>query len=154
MNRRTPAWALDLTQFSSADAATYAAWFADDETARRVSAPDAAWLAHVTEGRGLCWSARDAAGNLVAVLQCDPDDSEPRRGHICVTVDPARRGCGIGRAAIAAFAAGEGRRFDVLEGRIEPDNDASIAMSRAAGFRQISDDLDDDGMLRFALRLG
>lgn len=144
---------LAFASFSAADFAEYRAWFGDTETSRRLSQPDPAWLAYVTAGGAVaCWTVRDASGDLVAVIQADAEPDDPSRATVCVTVAPTRRQQGVGTAALRAFLAGEGRRFAILEGRIEPDNAASIAMTRAAGFTQMVAEPDEDGMLRFALR--
>lgn len=139
---------LTFSPFRPADLAEYAAWFADGETSRRLSHPDAAWLAHVM-GEAGAWAVRDAAGALVAVVEAEGD---PARGYVSVTVAPSRRGHGIGPEAIRRFHAGPGARFAVLEGRISPQNAASLSMARKAGFALMSSEPDHDGMLRYELR--
>lgn len=141
---------MDLTfsRFRPSDLGEYAAWFEDAETSRRLSNPDAAWLAYVMNEAG-AWAVRDETGALLAVVEAGGDVA---RGYISVTVAPERRGHGIGGEAIRLFHAGPGKHFAVLEGRIAPDNTASISMIQKAGFVLISPEPDADGMLRFELR--
>jgi RimJ/RimL family protein N-acetyltransferase len=139
---------LRFSSFRPADLGEYAAWFADGETSRRVSNPDAAWLAHVM-GEAGAWAVRDATGALIAVIQAEGD---PPRGYVSVTVEPSRRGHGIGADAIKQFHAGPGAHFAVLEGRISPENAASLSMVQKAGFSLMSPEPDHDGMLRYELR--
>ncbi|HVY18936.1 MAG TPA: GNAT family N-acetyltransferase [Bauldia sp.] len=139
---------LTLTPFRPGDLAEYAAWFADAETSRRVSNPDASWLAHVM-GEGGAWAIRDGDGVLVAVIDTEP---QGERCYVSVTVAPSRRGQGIGAEVVRRFHAGPGVHFAVLEGRIAPHNVASVGMVRKAGFVLISPAPDADGMLRFELR--
>ena len=148
-----PAYATDvaLRPFAAADLPEYTAWFADPETAARLSAPDDAWLRHIAGQDASAWSA-DAGGRLVAVVQADADADDPGRAHVCVLTDPTRRRRGWGTRVLRRFLAGPGHRFAAIEGRIEPDNRASIAMTLTAGFRQLSDAPDEDGMLRFEYR--
>ncbi len=139
---------LTFSPFRPADLAEYAAWFADSETSRRVSNPDALWLAHVM-GEAGAWAVRDATGALVAVVEAEGDSM---RGYVSVTVEPSRRGHGIGADAIKKFHTGPGSRFAVLEGRVSPQNVASLAMLQKAGFTLMSSAPDVDGMLRYELR--
>jgi RimJ/RimL family protein N-acetyltransferase len=139
---------LKFTPFRPADLAEYAAWFADGDTARRISNPDATWLAHVM-GEAGAWAVRDMVGALVAVLEAEPHSD---RAYISVTVAPERRGQGIGAECIRMFHTGPGAGYAVLEGRIAPHNAASLAMVKKAGFILTSPDPDADGMLRFELR--
>ncbi len=141
---------LKFTPFRPADLAEYAAWFADGDTARRISNPDATWLAHVM-GEAGAWAVRDTAGALVAVVEAEPHGD---RAYISVTVAPQRRGQGIGAEAIRMFHSGPGAHHAVLEGRIAPHHAASLGMVRKAGFTLTSPEPDADGMLRFELRRG
>jgi RimJ/RimL family protein N-acetyltransferase len=139
---------LTLTQFRPADLAEYSAWFADKETSRWLSNPDATWLAHVMGAAG-AWAVRDADGTLVAVLEAEPTG---RRCYISVTVAPDRRGKGIGAMSVKKFHVGPGAGYAVLEGRISPQNAASLTMVRKAGFVLMTPEPDADGMLHYELR--
>jgi RimJ/RimL family protein N-acetyltransferase len=141
---------LKFTPFRPSDLAEYAAWFDEAETPRRLSHPDAAWLAHVM-GEAGAWAIRDDAGILVAVIEAE---AYADRAFVSVTVVPTRRGQGIGAEAVRRFHAGPGAEYAVLEGRIAPRNEASLAMARKAGFILITPEPDQDGMLRFELRRG
>jgi hypothetical protein len=141
---------LTLSPFRPADLAEYASWFADGETSRRVSNPDALWLAHVM-GEAGAWAVRDASGALVAVLEAESEGGAVR-AYVSVTVEPSRRGHGIGADAIKRFHAGPGAHYAVLEGRISPTNAASLSMVQKAGFILMSSAPDVDGMLRYELR--
>jgi GNAT superfamily N-acetyltransferase len=139
---------LTLTQFRPADLAEYTRWFADSATALHLSNPDAAWLAHVM-GEAGAWAVRDGVGALVAVLEAEPHGD---RCYISLTVAPERRGQGIGPSAVRQFHTGPGAAYSVLEGRISPQNAASLTMVRKAGFTLMTPEPDADGMLRFELR--
>src|SRR5829696_2359410 len=59
-------------------------------------------------------------------------------GEYSVYVARERRGRGLGRAAVAALIADcEERGYWKLVGRIFPRNDASLALARSLGFRQV-----------------
>lgn len=135
---------LTFTRFVPGDLAQYSSWFGEADAARR-PAPDADWRAYVMNG----WAVRDETGALVAVVEAGGDVT---RGYVSVTVAPERRGQGIGGEAIRLFHAGPGSHFSVLEGRIAPDNAASISMIQKAGFVLISPEPDGDGLLRFEHR--
>lgn len=119
-------------------------WFKDSELSRRLSFPTDDWFAYVTAGADArCWVALDA-GKLIAIMQVDREDSE--RGYIDLAVRPHLRGQGIGTAVLTAFLSGPGGVYGILEGRIEPDNAASLACCRRCGF-EILPELDADGLL-------
>jgi len=55
-----------------------------------------------------------------------------------VYVDPAARGRGVGRELLAALIAStEAAGIWTIESRIFPENTASLALHRAAGFREV-----------------
>jgi RimJ/RimL family protein N-acetyltransferase len=139
---------LKLSLFRPGDLAEYAAWFADGDTSRHLSNPDAAWMAHVM-GEAGAWAVRDAQGILVAVVEAEPHGN---RAFVSVTVAPDKRGHGIGAEALRRFHAGPGVHFAVLEGRISPNNVASLSMVQKAGFVLTAPEPDPDGMLHFELR--
>ncbi|MBT9372620.1 GNAT family N-acetyltransferase [Rhizobium sp. CSW-27] len=118
-------------------------WFKDAELSRRLSFPTDDWFAYVTAGADArCWVASDA-GELIAMIQVDREDSE--RGYLDLAVRPQLRGQGIGTAVLKAFLSGPGGIYGILEGRIEPDNAASLACCRRCGF-EILPELDADGL--------
>lgn len=120
------------------------AWFADAELSRRLSFPSDEWFAYVTAGADArCWVALNA-GRIVAAIQVDHESSEV--GYLDLAVRPSLRGQGIGTAVLAAFLSGPGRAYATLEGRIEPDNAASLACCRRCGF-EILPKPDADGLL-------
>jgi RimJ/RimL family protein N-acetyltransferase len=120
------------------------AWFADAELSRRLSFPSDEWFAYVTVGAAArCWVALDAS-RIVAMIQIDRENSHV--GYLDLAVRPSLRGQGIGTAVLAAFLSGPGRAYATLEGRIEPDNAASLACCRRCGF-EILPKPDADGLL-------
>lgn len=109
-----------------------------------MSFPTDEWFAYVTAGAAArCWVALDA-GRIVALMQVDREDSE--LGYLDLAVRPRLRGQGIGAAVLAAFLSGPGQAYTTLEGRIEPDNAASLACCRRCGF-EILPTPDADGLL-------
>ena len=118
-------------------------WHNDAELARRLTYPTDEWYAAVSAEGQQCWVAVDALGIIVAKMQVDRDGDV---GYIDLAVKPELRGRGVGFAALAAFMTGPGRQYSVIEGRIEPDNAASIACVQKCGFRLL-DELDDDGLI-------
>ncbi len=129
---------------SSNDLPVLRKWFEDAELSRRLSFPTDEWFAYVTAGADArCWLALDA-GERVAVIQVDREGSE--LGYLDLAVRPSLRGQGIGMGVLAAFLSGPGCDYAVLEGRIEPDNAASLACCRRCGF-EILPTPDADGLL-------
>jgi len=119
-------------------------WFEDAELSRRLSFPTDEWFAYVKAGAAArCWVALDA-GRIIAVTQVDREGSE--RGYLDLAVRPHLRGRGIGTTVLAAFLSGPGLAYATLEGRIEPDNAASLACCRRCGF-EILPTPDADGLL-------
>ncbi len=89
---------------------------------------------HVMAGAGSrCWVALDA-GSTVAVVQVDRDES--KQSCFDLAVRPDLKGQGIGTSILVVFLSGSGRAYATLEGRIEPDNPASLLDKPAATTRQ------------------
>ncbi len=80
-----------------------------------------------------CWVALDA-GSTVAVVQVDRDES--KQSCFDLAVRPDLKGQGIGTSILVVFLSGSGRAYATLEGRIEPDNPASLLDKPAATTRQ------------------
>jgi len=135
--------------FTRDDLPEFRAWFLDAELSRRLSFPSDQWLAYVTAGDAArCWMAL-AAGQAVAEVQVDQENSE--RGYLDLAVRPDLRGRGVGTAVLSAFQSGPGKAYQVLEGRITPDNVASIACCRRCGFT-ILPELDAEGFIQAIYR--
>lgn len=140
--------------FQPGDLAAYAGWFADPETERRVSIPDQDWLEHVLAPDGLSRALTATLGaetDLLAVLQYDIEDDGGI--SLLITVDPARRGKGLGRRVLSAFIEHVGDRHPHIDGHIEADNLASIACVESCGFVRLSEE-PDDGFLHYRKVLG
>jgi RimJ/RimL family protein N-acetyltransferase len=118
-------------------------WYDDAELARRLTYPTDEWYAAVSGEGQQCWVVFDDSGTIVASMQVD---READVGYIALAVKPELRGRGIGSAALWAFITGPGRQYSILEGRIAPDNAASIACVQKCGFRML-DELDEDGLI-------
>lgn len=119
-------------------------WFEDAELSRRLSFPTDEWFAYVTaDADANCWVALDA-GRIIALMQVDREDFD--KGYLDLAVDPRLRGQGFGTAVLMAFLSGPGTAYAILEGRIAPDNAASIAACRRCGF-EILPEPDADGLL-------
>ncbi|WP_404947671.1 GNAT family N-acetyltransferase [Rhizobium ruizarguesonis] len=107
------------------------AWFEDSELSRRLSFPTDEWVAYVTTGEtARCWIAVHAK-KVIGEVQVDRDGDE--RGYLDLAVRPDLRGRGFGATVLSAFLSGSGRAYPILEGRIEPDNMASLACCRSCG---------------------
>lgn len=135
--------------FTSDDLVELRSWFEDAELSRRLSFPTDEWFVYVTAGDAArCWMAL-AAGQTVAEVQVDREGLE--RGYIDLAVRPDLRGQRIGAAVLSAFLSGPGQAYPILEGRIEPDNAASLACCRRCGFMLLPEP-DTDGFIQAIYR--
>lgn len=124
-------------------------WFEDAELSRRLSFPTDEWFAYVTVGDAArCWVAL-VVDRIVAEVQVDREDSE--RGYLDFAVRPNLRGKGVGAAVLSKFLTGPGRAYSVLEGRIEPDNLASVSCCQRCGFVMLPE-RDADGFIQAIYR--
>lgn len=130
--------------FTENDLPEYRAWFADEKLHSRISYPDDIWFRHVGKSGNACWAAVGDADELVAVLQVD---RERETGYLDIGLRPALRRRGFGTAVLSAFVAGPGRAYDIIEGRISPDNDAALALVHRCSFTILADP-DEDGLIR------
>jgi RimJ/RimL family protein N-acetyltransferase len=132
--------------FNKADLPILQAWFEDAELSFRLSFPTDDWFVYVATNPAVCcWIGIDDGGERAALIQVDRD--EEGRGYIDIAVRPDLRGRGIGAATLAAFISGPGSTYLILEGRIAPDNIASLVCARRCGF-QVLQEPDEDGFIR------
>lgn len=92
-----------MRPFRLSDLPTYQGWFSDPDTQRWVSQPDDRWWVHVSAGgRSTCRASEDSRV-LCGVLQVDWE----KKGYafVCVVVDPAKRGRGLGTRLLRSFLA-------------------------------------------------
>jgi RimJ/RimL family protein N-acetyltransferase len=130
--------------FTRDDLLTLRRWFDDKELSRRLSFPDDAWFAYVTNGdEARCWMAY-RSNEAIAEIQVDRDGEH---GYIELAVRPDLRGRGMGTAVLSAFLAGPGKAYLVLDARIDPDNSASLACFQRCGF-EIQQHPDADGLVQ------
>lgn len=95
---------LRFRRFHETDLPVYAAWFSDDELARRAPFPDEKWLAESTSGDGVVTdvASLDADGAPVAVIR---HEEEGDGGvTIFIAVAPSRRRERIAQRVLVAFA--------------------------------------------------
>ncbi|NKN02712.1 GNAT family N-acetyltransferase [Rhizobium leguminosarum bv. viciae] len=126
------------------------AWFEDSELSRRLSFPTDEWFAYVPNGEpARCWVAMQG-DQLIGEVQVDRDGAE--RGYLDLAVCPDLRGRGFGAAVLSAFLSGPGQAYPILEGRIEPDNAASLACCRHCGFAFLPEP-DADGFIQAVYKM-
>lgn len=91
------------------------------------------WLASTLEDPGVELFIIESHGTAVGMLRVDVRDAE---GLVSIAVDPARRGHGLGRAALGLLTArtAEGVRCDRLLAEVHCDNIASRSIFEEAGF--------------------
>ncbi len=143
---------LRFRRFHETDLPAYAAWFADEELARRAPFPDADWLAEATAGEGVIAeiASLDAEGTPVAVIRYEEEGDGGMT--LFIAVDPAQRGKGVARRVLDAFAERAADRFSHIDVFVARDNEAGLALVRACGFRLI-DGPDDEGFVPYRLGL-
>jgi phosphinothricin acetyltransferase len=87
-----------------------------------------------------CYVATDA-GKVLGWVAASRVSGRPVYAGVVehsVYVDPAARGRGVGRALLAALIAStEAAGIWTIESRIFPENTASLALHRTAGFREV-----------------
>lgn len=135
---------LSLRRLRPDDLPDLQGWYDDPELARRLTGPTDEWFEARFCACQEVWVAVDDTGTVAAEMQVERDGG---MGYIAMAVRPRLRHRGLGTAALAAFVAGPGRQYVTLEGRIEPDNLASLACVRKCGFRLL-DERDEDGLIR------
>ncbi|MDH4985308.1 GNAT family protein [Aminobacter anthyllidis] len=145
---------MSFRPFRRDDLATYAAWFDDEEVARRVSFPDADWFNYVMDPSSIAHAVvavRTPSEAPLAVLQYD---EEAEGGiNLLIAVDPARRGQGFGKRILAAFVEHIDHSYTHIDGYIEDNNFASIACVERCGFIRQTE-APDDGFLFYRKLLG
>lgn len=134
--------------FADTDLEEYRAWFADEELSRRISYPDDIWFEHVRNPENACWAILDPTEKLIAVVQVDREETT---GYLDIAIRPDLRRHGLGAAVLRGFVEGPGHAYEIVEGRISPDNEAARALVHRCGF-SILPDPDEDGFVR-AVRL-
>jgi RimJ/RimL family protein N-acetyltransferase len=166
-----------LRRFDADALPLVAPWFDHREVVRRLG--DRGWAAHRlelmrtspgTELRGrrvvaravwIGWDGATPVGLVDAEVydRAEPDAGAPDRASgpavaLALVVDPALWGRGYGRAILRALVERpELAAVRVFEATAEPDNPASIRCLAAAGFARTADELDEDGMVGFELRV-
>ena len=143
---------LRFRRFHETDLAVYAAWFADEELARRAPFPDAEWLADATAGEGVVAevASLDAEGTPVAIIRYEEEGDGGMT--LFIAVDPAQRGKGVGRRVLSAFAKRAADRFSHIDIHVARDNEAALALARRCAFRLI-DGPDEEGFVPYRLGL-
>lgn len=143
---------LRFRRFHETDLPVYAAWFADDELARRAPFPDADWLADAIAGEGVVAevASLDAEGTPAAVIRYEEEGDGGIT--IFIAVDPAQRRRGVGQRVLAAFAERVAGRFSHIDVYVQRDNEAALALARRCGFRLIAGP-DADGFVPYRLPL-
>lgn len=143
---------LRFRRFHETDLPAYAAWFEDEEIARRAPFPDEEWLADSTAGEGVVAevASLDAEGTPVAVLRYEEEGDGGIT--IFVVVAPAQRRKGIGQRVLTAFAERAADRFSHIDIYVARDNEAALALARRCGFRLIAGP-DDEGFVPYRLSL-
>lgn len=137
---------LRLRRFDRLDLGACAPWFDDAETARWVPAPDDEWLAYVSDADGGAVAEVATLGDMpVALLQYDIEGDGGV--SLMITVDPARRGQGVGREVLEAFLERAAGRFDHADAYVAEENTAALALVRRCRFRPLAKDA--DGFTRF-----
>jgi L-amino acid N-acyltransferase YncA len=85
--------------------------------------------------------AEDEGGGVAAWASAPPSSPRPVYAGVrefSIYVARSHRGRGFGRAALTALAAEcEARGFSKLVSRIFPENEASLALCRSLGFREV-----------------
>ena len=130
--------------FSNADLAGYQRWFDDAEVARRMAYPSPEWMDYIKTPDVLCFVASEGSEKSAAVLQMDIDPNGC--GHLSLVVHPDLRHAGVGARVLTAFVMGPGQNMDELCASIDPDNAASLAIAKRAGF-VVENACDKDGLV-------
>jgi GNAT superfamily N-acetyltransferase len=111
-------------------------WFQDPVLDRELGPLDAEWLEYVlaqTEGAELV--LRSADGRPAALLGCVWDSAGLGHGITDISVDPARRGQGLGRLAVeAALAWPEHPPAERWIAFVDPENRAAFGFFTALGW--------------------
>ena len=168
---------IELRRFTRRELPQIEPWFSDDETQRWLGGPE--WprrmldLAErpLDEFRGAVETGRFRwlawrEGVPLGYLDCGTYDRwttwdgdevvatiDVPSGALAFTVAPAYRRLGYGRQILnALFEAPEVSDIELFGGGVEPENVSSVACLRAAGFSQMEQDPDYEGMLHFVRR--
>ena len=129
------------------DLETFAAWFADAELSRRISAPTEQWFRYVsTRSDNFAWLVYELER---AVGQVSLDTFPNQTGSISLVVNPELRSRGFGRRILRSFLAqAEAAHLGEIEACIEVDNTASLRCFQGCGFVACTQEPDNHGLIK------
>ena len=132
---------------------TFAAWFADAELRRRISAPTETWFRYVSTGAdNFAWLVYEEGR---AVGQVSLDTFPDQTGSMSLAVNPELRTRGYGGRILRAFLAQEEiAPLGAIVACIEADNAASLRCFRGCGFVALTEGPDPHGLIEHVYRRG
>jgi RimJ/RimL family protein N-acetyltransferase len=139
---------LSFRRFSEQDLRLVTTWFVDPEMKRRISYPTTQWFNYVsTTPNVYAWMILERI-TPIAYVQVDIEDDQ--RAYTVLAVKAEFRGQGYCKKILRALVKRpEVSKLSSIEGYVEVDNTASQRCLIAAGFHQINETPDEDGMFKF-----
>jgi spore coat polysaccharide biosynthesis protein SpsF len=146
VGRRAPNDGLRLRPATLDDSASLLRWRNAPDTVRfsvsgRSIGPDehAAWLQRVLSDPAVALDIIEEGGSAIGMVRVDVSTGS---GTVGISIDPSRRGKGLGRASLATLIAehAAGVRCTRLVAQVHQDNVASLRSFEGVGFERVGTD--------------
>lgn len=131
------------------------AWHEDPELAGRYGGrawPEKLWDIMQKDSNRKCWLAIHE-GLIIGYVDFEIHDDD-KSAWIGLAVSPELRGKGFGKKILQQFLSQPFvKEYAEIKAGIEPDNIASVKCFAGVGFKPVSEELDEEGVMDFSYKI-